>query len=99
MDQRICIKFWIKNEIECSRVYEILTKIYGESAMNKTKVYEWYKRFQEGREGVEDNDRSGRPSTSATVENVEKVKEMVMNDRRIRIREVADEVGISISSR
>lgn len=37
-------------------------------------------------------------STSATGENVEKVKEMIMNDRRITIREVADEVSISIGS-
>ena len=38
------------------------------------------------------------PRTSTTDENVEKVKEMVMNDRRITIREVADDVGISIGS-
>jgi len=45
-----------------------------------TRVYEWYKRFQEGRKNVEDDERSGRPSTSTTDENVEKVKEMVMNE-------------------
>lgn len=26
----------------------MLTKAYGESAMSKTKVYEWYKLFQDG---------------------------------------------------
>ena len=71
MDQRICVKFCVKNEIKCNK----------ESAMSKTKVYEWYKRFQDGREDVEDDERPGRPSTSRTDENVEKVKEMVMNDR------------------
>ena len=76
----------------------MLAKAYGESAMSKTRVYEWYKRFQDGREDVEDAERSGRPSTSTTDENVEKVKEIVMNDRRITIREVADDVGISIGS-
>ena len=68
------------------------------SAVSKTRVYEWYKRFQDGREDVEDDEGPGRPSTSTTYENVEKVKEMVMNDRRITVREVADDVGISISS-
>ena len=76
----------------------MLTQAYGESAMSKRRVYEWYKRFQDGREDVEDDERPGRPSTSTTNENVEKVKEMVMNDRRITIREVADDVGISIGS-
>ena len=76
----------------------MLTKAYGESAMSKTRVSEWYKRFQDGREAVEDDERPGRPSTSTTDENVEKVKEMVMNDRRITIRAVADDFGISIGS-
>ena len=75
----------------------MLNIAFGESAMSKTRVYEWYKRFQEGREEVEDDERPGRPSTSTTDENVEKVKEMIMNDRRITIREVANEVGISTS--
>ena len=98
MDQRICIKFCVKNEIKCNKVCEMLTKAYGESAMSKTRVYEWYKRFQDGREDVEDDGRPGRPSISTTDENVGKVKEMVMNDRQITIKEVADDVGISISS-
>ena len=76
----------------------MLQKAYGESAMKKTSVYEWYKRFQDGRVDVEDDERSGRPSTSTIDENVKKVEKMVMNDRRITIREVADEVGISIGS-
>ena len=76
----------------------MLTKAYGKSAMSKTRVYEWYKRFQDGLGDVEDDERPGRPNTWTTDENVEKVKEMVMNDRRITIREVADDVGISIGS-
>ena len=77
---------------------EMLTKAYDASAMSKKRVYERYKRFQNGREDVEDDERPGRPSRSTTDENMEKVKEMVMNDRRITIREVADDVGISIGS-
>ena len=84
--------------MKSNKVSEMLTKAYGESAMSKTRVYEWYKRFQNGREDVEDDERPGRPSTSTTDENVEKVKEMVMNDRQITIREVADVVGISNGS-
>ena len=99
MDQGICIEFCVKNEIvKCNKVCKILTKVYGESTMSKTRVYEWYKRFQDGRADVEDDERPGRPSTSTTDENAEKVKEMVMNDRRITIREIANDVGISIGS-
>ena len=77
---------------------EMLTEAYGKSVMSKTRVYEWYKRFQDSREDAEDDERPGRPITSTTDENLEKVKEMVMNDRLITIREVADDVSISIGS-
>ena len=74
MAQRICIKFCVKNEITCNKVCEMLTKVYGESVISKTRVYEWYKRFQDGRGDVEDDERPGHPSPSTTDENVEKVK-------------------------
>ena len=76
----------------------MLTEAYSESVMSKTRVYKWYKCFQNGREDVEDDKRPGRPSTSTTDENVEKSEEMAMRDRRITIREVTDDVGISIGS-
>ncbi|XP_050684031.1 histone-lysine N-methyltransferase SETMAR-like [Leptidea sinapis] len=66
--------------------------------MSKARIYEWYKRFQDGRVNIEDDERPGRPSTSTTDENVKKVKEMVMNDCRVAIKEVADDVGISVGS-
>lgn len=84
-----------RNEIKCNKVCEMLTKAYDGSAMSKTRVYEWYKRFQDCHEDVDDDER---PSTSTTDGNVEKVKEMVTNDRQITIREVADDAGISIGS-
>jgi len=36
----------------------------------KTLGVEWLKRFQEGRENVEVDSKSGRPSTSRTGENI-----------------------------
>lgn len=39
----------------------MLSKAYSESAMNKARVYEWYKRFQDGLEDVADDDAPGVP--------------------------------------
>jgi hypothetical protein len=44
---------------------------------------------------VEDDECSGRPSTSKTTENVEKIRELIHEDRRRTIHELADTVGIS----
>jgi hypothetical protein len=44
---------------------------------------------------VEDEKHSGRPSTSKTTENVEKILELIHKDRRRTIHELADSAGIS----
>jgi len=98
MEQRVCINFCVKNGIKCSKTLEMLTVTYGESTLSKKNVYKWYKLFQEGRENVNDEPRSGRPSTSKTDENVQEVKEIVLKNRRITIREIADDLNISFGS-
>jgi transposase len=55
----------------------MLVKVYGDSAMKKTAVYRWVKRFSGGRESVTDEERSGRPATSTTEENIAKVRQIL----------------------
>jgi predicted transcriptional regulator YdeE len=43
---------------------------------------------------VEDDERSGLPSTSKTTENVEKILELIHEDHRQTIHELADTIGI-----
>ncbi|UYV79063.1 hypothetical protein LAZ67_17000977 [Cordylochernes scorpioides] len=76
----------------------IAVRARGDAVMSRRRVFEWYKRFKEGREETADNERSGRPSTSTTPEKVDKVLELVREDRRITVREVAEEAGISFRS-
>lgn len=66
----------------------MLQKAFGESTLSKTRVYEWYSSFKNGREVVEDLNRSGRPSTSSTEENIDSVKKMVLENRRLSLRKV-----------
>jgi len=44
---------------------------------------------------VEDNHRSGRPSTSRTEENVQRVREKVRSDRRLTVTMIADELDMN----
>ncbi|KAM7298352.1 putative uncharacterized protein FLJ37770 isoform X1 [Ixodes scapularis] len=72
----------------------MLRKAYGDDAMKKSQTFMWHKRFREGRESVNDDDRSGRPSTSQTDDSVQKVRHVLDKDRRLSVRMVADECGI-----
>ena len=62
--------------------------------MSRTKVFEWHKRFVEGREDVEDDPKSGRPCASTADTNIEKVWQLVRGDRRLIIRVIANAVGM-----
>lgn len=98
VEQRVCLKFCVSNEISCAESLKMLQKTYGESCMSKTQAYEWYKAFKEGREVVIDLPRSGRPSTSTNDENIDKIKKLVLKNRRMSLRELAQEVNISFKS-
>ncbi|VEN52316.1 unnamed protein product [Callosobruchus maculatus] len=76
----------------------MLTVAYGKATLDQSNVYRWYKMFSEGREDVNDEERARRPSTSTTDENIDKVKKIVLANRRITVREVAEDLNISIGS-
>ena len=70
----------------------------GGSYISRTQVKLWYNRFKESREDVNGIARPGRPSTSTIDENIEAMKKMILDNRRITIREIADDVDISFGS-
>ena len=69
-------------------------QVYGDNAMKKTAVYKWVKRFSEGRESVADEERSGRPATSRTEENIAKICQIARENRRLTVRSIAEQVNI-----
>jgi len=52
------------------------------------------KRFSEGRGSVTDEERSGRPATSRTEENIAKIRQIVREYRRLTVRSIAEQVYI-----
>ena len=54
--------------------------------------------FSEDREDVNDEERAGRPRASTTDENIDEVKKIILVNRRITVREVAEDLSISIGS-
>ena len=94
-EQRAILKFLAKLGKTPSKSFAMLQQVYGEETMSRARAFEWHKRFKEGREEVEDDPRSERPSTSRTVDNVDRVKQMVCADRRLTVRMIAEELSIN----
>lgn len=72
-----------------------LQKCYPTSAPSRTTVYRWFSEFKMGRTSTDDAPRSGRPKEATNAEIVKQVHRIVLNDRKIKLREVAETVGIS----
>ncbi|GFU23058.1 hypothetical protein TNCV_3515131 [Trichonephila clavipes] len=56
-DQRICIKFCFqlgKTDIE---TYEMMKTAFGDEAMSRARVFEWFQRFKESRQSVNSDPR------------------------------------------
>jgi len=49
-----------------------MSTVYGDEALKKTAIYHWFKRFKNGQESLEDEERIGRPSTSKNDEQSKK---------------------------
>ncbi|GFT33285.1 hypothetical protein TNCV_4767651 [Trichonephila clavipes] len=50
----------------------MIQKFPSDETLSRKQDFEWYRRFGEGRENVDDDERSGSPRTSRTAENIEK---------------------------
>ena len=75
-------------------IKERLDAVYGNSSSMAT-VKNWFNEFQRSRTSVFDEPRSGAPKTATTEDNVNKTNDLVLADRRLKVREIAQTVGIS----
>jgi transposase len=58
-------------------------------------VFEWHKRFKEGRESLQDDERKGRPSTCRTEESTEVIQKCLAEDRTLSVRMLEEMTGIN----
>ena len=94
-EQSTCIKFCFKLGKTATECYEMLKTAFGVQAMGLSQTFQWFSRFKAGRTSNDDDERSGQPVTSSTPEMIERVRQIICEDRRRTIDEVSMLVGIS----
>ena len=61
LEERYAIKFCFKlGKNDATEMYGMRHTAFGPFCMDRASVFEWHKRFKEGREYVRDDERCGR---------------------------------------
>ena len=60
LEERYSIQFYFKVRKNVTETYGMLQTAFRASCMNGASVFEWHKRFKEGREAVRDDERRGK---------------------------------------
>ena len=68
LEKRYAIKLCFKLGKNTTETYGMLQTAFQPSCMNRSSVFEWHKRFKEGREFVRDDERCGRSKEVNTPE-------------------------------
>jgi hypothetical protein len=94
-EQRIYITSCLKLCKTTAETHKMVKEVFGDNSVGLTQTYEWFKHFKKERKSVDDDERSGRPSTGTTTENMAEMREAVLEDRMRTIHDVCDIVKLS----
>ena len=78
LEEQYAIKFCFQLVKNATETYGMLQTAFRPSCINRASVFEWHKRFKEGRESVRDDKRCGRGKEVSTPQLI---------CQRVRVRE------------
>jgi hypothetical protein len=84
-EQRVFIKFCQKLGKTATETYEMPQPAFGETVLSRSKIFEWYSRFKNGRTSIDDDPHTGRPSTARTNETIDRVNAVISANRSLTI--------------
>jgi histone-lysine N-methyltransferase SETMAR len=92
-EYRAVIKFFVKEGLTPNEIHSKFIKVYGDSSPSFSTNQKWAAEFKRGRTSLEDDPREGRPKSATAPEIIEQVHDMLLDDRRMKVREIAETIG------
>ena len=97
-NERYAIRFCFKLRKNATETYGMLQTAFGLTCMNRASVFEWHKRFKEGRESVRDDERYGRSKEVRTPELIGQIKNFMDKDCRVSIETISAQFDVSVGT-
>jgi len=92
-EQRVCIKFCANLGKSATETLKMIQQGFGDQSLSRTVVFQWHAQFKTSRTSV-DNEHTGRPTSCTTPETVARIQELIRQDRRWTICDIAEEVEV-----
>ena len=93
---RVLIKHYFLRRKSIKETEEKLAKYYKESAPSHGMVHKWFTEFRCGRISTSDAGRPCRPKEVTSQEMIDKIHDIVLHDRQLKVREISETVNISV---
>ena len=98
LKERYAIKVYFKLGKNATETYGMLQTAFRPSCMNRVSVFEWHKRFKEGRESVREDERCGRSKGIRTPELIDQIKNFIDKDRHVSIETISAQFDVSVGT-
>ena len=99
LEERYAIKLYFKLEKTATETYGMLQTAFGPSCMNWASVFEWHKRFKEGRESVRDDGRCDGGSKEVRIPKlIGQIKNFMEKDRPVSIETISAQFDVSVGT-
>ena len=95
---RAVIKLLTKEGAKAKEIHRRMADMYGDSSPKYSTVAKWSAEFKRGWDSLEDDPRPDHPADVISQETIDHVGRLVLNNRRIKVAELALECGISNGS-
>ena len=98
LEERYSIKFCFKLGKNATETNGMLQTAFGASCMKRASVFEWHKRFKEGRGAVRDDERCRRSKEVRTPELIGQIKYFMDKDRRVSKGTISAQFNVSVGT-
>ena len=84
-----------KKQLDPKELYADMVAILGDDGPALSAVKKWKAEFKRDRESLESYSKLGRFSTATTQENLDRIYQMAIHDRRLTVNHIANVMSIS----